>query len=75
MPLKTHLAEEPVINMMPLIDIVFWLLVYFLLGTKFTEMERHIELKVPQVAEAGGAHRRAGAESGECLPRRHAHAR
>ena len=53
MPLKTHLAEEPVINMMPLIDIVFWLLVYFLLGTKFNEMERQIELKVPQVAEAG----------------------
>jgi biopolymer transport protein ExbD len=53
MPLKTHLAEEPVINMMPLIDIVFWLIVYFLLGTKFTETEHQIELKVPQVAEAG----------------------
>jgi biopolymer transport protein ExbD len=54
MPLKTHLAEEPVINMMPLIDIVFWLIVYFLLGTKFMQLEEHqIGLQIPQVAEAG----------------------
>ncbi len=53
MPLKTHLDEEPTLNMTPMIDCVFLLLIFFLLGTKFTELERNIGLQVPQVADSG----------------------
>jgi biopolymer transport protein ExbD len=53
MPLKTHMDEQPSMNMTPMIDCVFLLLIFFLVGTKFTEMERNIGLKVPQVADNG----------------------
>ena len=51
MPLKTHVDEEPSINMTPMVDVVFQLILFFLLGTKFTEMERKIGLEIPQVTE------------------------
>ncbi len=54
MPLKTSRDEQPTINLTPMIDIVFLLIIFFMVGTKFselTEAERHIELNVPQVAE------------------------
>ncbi len=49
MPLKTHLDDEPSINMTPMVDVVFQLILFFLLGTKFTEMERKIGLEIPRV--------------------------
>ena len=54
MPLKTHLDEQPTLNLTPMIDIVFLLIIFFMLGTKFTELERKIALRVPEVT-AGGA--------------------
>jgi biopolymer transport protein ExbD len=51
MPLKAHVDEEPSINMTPMVDVVFQLILFFLLGTKFTEMERKIGLEVPRVTE------------------------
>jgi len=53
MPLKTHLDERPTLNLTPMIDIVFLLIIFFMVGTKFTELERKIGLRVPQVAETG----------------------
>ncbi len=53
MPLKTNLDEQPTLNLTPMIDIVFLLIIFFMLGTKFTELERNIGLHVPQVAKAG----------------------
>lgn len=53
MPLKTHVDEAPTLNMTPMIDVVFLLLIFFLLGTKFTELERKIGLEVPKVTDAG----------------------
>jgi len=53
MPLKTFVDETPTLNMTPMIDCVFLLLIFFLLGTKFTELERKIGLQVPEVADAG----------------------
>ena len=53
MPLKTHLDEQPTLNLTPLIDIVFLLIIFFMVGTKFTELERRIELEVPEVADRG----------------------
>lgn len=53
MPLKTHLDEQPSLNLTPMIDIVFLLIIFFMVGTKFVEMEPNIPLKLPQVSDAG----------------------
>lgn len=51
MPLKTHLDEQPTLNLTPMIDIVFLLIIFFMVGTKFADMERKITLQVPQVSD------------------------
>ena len=53
MPLKTHIDESPSLNLTPMIDIVFLLIIFFMVGTKFTELERKIALQVPQVSDVG----------------------
>ena len=53
MPLKTHLDDQPTLNLTPMIDIVFLLIIFFMVGTKFTELERKIGLRVPEVADKG----------------------
>jgi biopolymer transport protein ExbD len=53
MPLKTHLDEQPTLNLTPMIDIVFLLIIFFMVGTKFTELERKIGVRVPEVADHG----------------------
>lgn len=53
MPLKTHSDETPTLNMTPMIDCVFLLLIFFMLGTKFADPERNIRLRVPEVADRG----------------------
>jgi biopolymer transport protein ExbD len=52
MPLKTHQDDLPAINLTPMIDIVFNLIIFFMVSTKFTEIERKVDLSVPEV---GGA--------------------
>ena len=51
MPLKTHLDEAPTLNLTPMIDVLFLLLIFFMLGAKFTELERSVPVKVPQVSD------------------------
>ena len=51
MPLKTHFDEQPTINLTPMLDIVFNIIIFFMVATKFAEMEHKIELQVPQVAD------------------------
>jgi biopolymer transport protein ExbD len=51
MPLKTHIDEQPTLNLTPMIDVVFLLIIFFMVGTKFTELERKIGLEVPAVSE------------------------
>jgi len=56
MPLKTQLDEQPTLNLAPMIDIVFLLVIFFMVGTKFRELEereRKIPLRVPEVADNG----------------------
>jgi biopolymer transport protein ExbD len=53
MPLKTHLDEQPTLNLTSMMDVVFLLLIFFMVGTKFSELERKIELKVPEVTDRG----------------------
>lgn len=51
MPIKTHQDEKPALNMTPMIDILFLLIIFFMVGTKFTEIERKIDLEVPEVSD------------------------
>jgi biopolymer transport protein ExbD len=51
MPLKTHQDDLPPINLTPMIDIVFNLIIFFMVSTRFTEMERTVDLSVPQVSD------------------------
>ena len=51
MPLKTHQDDMPAINLTPMIDIVFQLIIFFMVGARFTELEKKIDLTVPQVSD------------------------
>jgi biopolymer transport protein ExbD len=49
MPLKMHQDDTPSINLTPMVDIVFQLIIFFMVGTRFTELEKKIDLSVPSV--------------------------
>ncbi len=53
MPLKTQHDEQITLNLTPMIDVVFLLIIFFMVATKFTEIEKNIELDLPQVAGIG----------------------
>src|SRR5215207_1739547 len=53
MPLKLQHDEMPALNLTSMIDVLFLLIIFFMVATKFDEMERTIEVAVPQVAQAG----------------------
>jgi biopolymer transport protein ExbD len=53
MPLKTHIDEQPTLNLTPMIDVVFLLIIFFMVGTQYSELERSLGLEVPQVTEGG----------------------
>jgi biopolymer transport protein ExbD len=53
MPLKTHQDDLPSINLTPMIDIVFNLIIFFMVSTRFTEIERKVDLSVPKVGGVG----------------------
>ncbi|MEX0641367.1 MAG: biopolymer transporter ExbD [Pirellulales bacterium] len=52
MPLKIQHDETPALNLTSMIDILFLLIIFFMVATKFDEMERNIQVAVPQVARA-----------------------
>jgi biopolymer transport protein ExbD len=45
-------AELGIPNMMPLIDVVFLLLIFFLMASRFEQEERELKVVLPEVAEA-----------------------
>jgi len=51
MPISTQHDEAPQLNMTAMIDIVFLIIIFFMVGTKFTELERKIGLQVPEVSD------------------------
>lgn len=54
MPLKTTQTDEaPALNLTSMIDVLFLLIIFFMVATKFDEMERNVEVSVPEVAQAG----------------------
>ena len=53
MPLKLQHDEMPTLNLTSMIDVLFLLVIFFMVATKFDEMDREIQVAVPQVAQAG----------------------
>jgi biopolymer transport protein ExbD len=53
MPLKTSQDDDmPAINLTPMLDIVFNLIIFFMVATRFVEAEKKVDVKVPQVKHA-----------------------
>lgn len=44
MPLKTQAMEEPALNLTPMIDIVFLLIIFFMVGSEFTKPKAEAEV-------------------------------
>ncbi len=51
MPLKSLPLEEPSINLTTMLDVVMLLIIFFMLGTQFTEAERQYDIQLPTVAD------------------------
>lgn len=52
MPIKTTpLDDMPALNLTSMVDVLFLLIIFFMVGTKFIESERQIALEVPRVAD------------------------
>lgn len=52
MPLKVQKPEEPSLNLTPMIDIVFLLVIFFMVGARFTELEQEFDIDLPTVSDA-----------------------
>ena len=52
MPLKSEPMEEPALNLTPMVDIVFLLIIFFMVGTRFAELEYEFEVQLPTVSDA-----------------------
>lgn len=55
MPLKIEREDQNAINLTPMIDIVFLLIIFFMVSTKFSELnetERDLSINVPTVSDA-----------------------
>lgn len=55
MPLKLQTDDQTSINLTPMIDVVFLLIIFFMVGTKFSELseqEKDISLNIPRVTDA-----------------------
>ncbi len=51
MPLRTHIDDEPTLNLTAMLDVMFLLIIFFMLGTRFVDDERKIGLSVPKVVD------------------------
>jgi biopolymer transport protein ExbD len=51
--MKTTVDDPPTMNMIPMIDIMFNLIIFFLVTTSFAAVERDIALRVPEVVDRG----------------------
>lgn len=52
MPLKSLPLDEPGINLTSMLDVVMLLIIFFMLGSQFTEEERQYDIQLPTVADA-----------------------
>jgi biopolymer transport protein ExbD len=52
MPIKTDSLDEPQLNLTPMIDVVFLLIIFFMVGARFTEEanDQKFEVELPTAA-------------------------
>lgn len=52
MPLKTDTLEEPQLNLTPMIDVVFLLIIFFMVGARFTEEshDQQFDVELPKAS-------------------------
>jgi len=53
LPLKRSTDAPLELNLTPMIDVVFLLVIFFMTATQFAEVERAVELELPEVASEG----------------------
>ncbi|MCU0711607.1 MAG: biopolymer transporter ExbD [Pirellula sp.] len=53
MPLKVSQEESATINLTSMIDVLFLLIIFFMVGTRFSESEGSIEVNLPKVSNGG----------------------
>jgi biopolymer transport protein ExbD len=53
MPLKIQHDDAPALNLTSMIDVLFLLIIFFMVATKFDQLEQNIEVAVPEVAQSG----------------------
>ena len=52
MPLRvTDPTDEPSLNLTPMIDIVFLLIIFFMVGTQFTNKDQGLDVQLPTVTD------------------------
>ena len=51
MPLKTQPLDEPGIDLTSMLDVVMLLIIFFMIGTRFSEEERQTDILVPTIAD------------------------
>lgn len=54
MPLKVQPDEPLTLNLTSMIDVVLLLVIFFMVGTRFTSHEQKIDVRVPQVGNTKG---------------------
>lgn len=52
MPLKTLPTDEPSINLISMLDVLLFLVMFFMIGTQFAAEERQYDIQLPTVADA-----------------------
>lgn len=52
MPLRTDQLDEPHLNLTPLIDVLIFLIIFFMLGTSFKTSERQHNVQLPTTSDA-----------------------
>ena len=56
MPIKPQFADEiPTLNLTPMIDVLMLLIIFFMVGTKFIESEKAMQLQLPTVSDTAKA--------------------
>ncbi len=50
--MRHRVSEEATINLTPMIDVVFLLVIFFMVGAKFSESESRIQVTVPGAGQA-----------------------
>jgi biopolymer transport protein ExbD len=51
-PLKTLPQDEPSINLISMLDVLMFLIIFFMVGTQFTAEEREYDVNLPSVSDA-----------------------